>query len=151
MVLTRQLLNDYQSKEREIRRLEDKIEYYSSFVTPMEHGVVTGSMKDFPYAKCHFVLSGTNPKSDEERQTKLRQLLITLCERRDAFIDLEIEIGKAIEEIEGADLRQIIEDKYIKGLTDQEIADKMGYERSTVSHKINRYFAKIENCHNCHI
>lgn len=142
MVLTKQILIDYQSKEREIRRIEEKIAYYSSFVTPMEHGVVTGSMKDFPYAKCHFVLSGTDPKSDEARQTKLRELLITLYERRDAFIDLEIEIGKAIEEIDSPDLRQMIEDKYVKGLTDQEIADKMGYERSAVSHRINRYLSK---------
>lgn len=142
MVLTKQILADYQSKEREIRRIEEKIDYYSSYVTPMQHGVVTGSMKDFPYAQCHFVLSGTDPKSDEARQTKLRELLITLQERRNKFLDMEIDVARAIEDIDSADLRQILEDKYIKGLTDQEIAEKMGYERSAVSHKINRYFAK---------
>ena len=142
MVLTKQILADYQSKDREIRRIEEKIDYYSSYVTPMQHGVVTGSMKDFPYAQCHFVLSGTDPKSDEARQTKLRELLITLQERRNKFLDMEIDVARAIEDIDSADLRQILEDKYIKGLTDQEIAEKMGYERSAVSHKINRYFAK---------
>ena len=142
MVLTKQILADYQSKEREIRRIEEKIDYYSSYVTPMQHGVVTGSMKDFPYAQCHFVLSGTDPKSDEARQTKLRELLITLQERRNKFLDMEIDVARASEDIDSADLRQILEDKYIKGLTDQEIAEKMGYERSAVSHKINRYFAK---------
>ena len=144
MVLTKQILDDYRNKDREIRRIEDKIDYFASYVTPMEHGVVTGSMKDFPFAKCHFVLSGTDPKSDDARQTKLKELIILLQERKTHFFDLEIEVGKAIEEIESPDLRQMIEDKYVRGLTDKEIATKMGYERTTVTKRIKAFLEQNE-------
>ena len=143
MTLTKQILDDYQAKEREIRRLEDKIDYYASYVTPMEHGVVAGSRKDFPYSACHFVLSGTDPKSDDARQNKIKELLIALQERRTYFLDLEIAVGKAIEEIENAEMRQIIEDKFVKGMTDLEIAEELGYERSTVAKKIKAFLVTI--------
>ncbi len=143
MTLTKQLLDDYQAKEREIRRIEDKIAYYSSYVTPMEHGVVEGSRKEFPYSQCHFVISGANPKSDEARQNKLRELLITLQERRQYFIDIEIEVAKGIEEISNPIMRQIIEDKYVRGLTDQEIAKEMNYERSAITKKIKAFFVTL--------
>ena len=139
MTLTKQILDDYQAKEREIRRLEDKISYYAHYVTPMEHGVVKGSRKDYPYSECHFVISGANPKSDDARQKKLRELLITLQERKEYFLDLDIIIGQAIEEIADPEMRQIIEDKYIRGLSDNEIATDLGYERSTIAKKIKAF------------
>lgn len=143
MTLTKQLLNDYQEKEREIRRIEDKIAYYANYVTPMQHGVVTGSRKDFPYSQCHFVIGGADPKSDDARQKKLRELMVLLTEKREYFLNIDIEVGKGIEEIQDAVMRQIIEDKYVRGLTDMEIAKNLGYERSAVTKKIKTFFGTL--------
>lgn len=142
MVLTREILGDYQKKELEIQRLEEKIEYFASYIPPSEHGVVTGSMREFPYKQCHFVISGSNIKDNQKRQDKLKSLVIMLQERRQKFLDMEIEVGRAIEEIESEEMRQIIEDKYIKGLTDGEIAEKMGFDRSTITKRLNNFFEK---------
>lgn len=143
MALTRQMLDDYQAKEREIKRLEDKIAYYASYVTPMEHGVVAGSRKEYPYSQCHFIISGADPKSDDARQNKIKELLVMLQERKRHFLDIDIEVGKAIEEIQDAEMRQIIEDKFIRGLTDQEIAKELSYERSAITKKINAFFVTL--------
>lgn len=140
MILTKQLLTDYALKEREIKRLEDKLEYFANKIPKSEHGVVMGSMKDFPYAPVHFVLSGSDIKSDNERQERIKSLIITISERRQTFLDLEISVGEAIENISDAEMREIIELKYIKGYTDQEIAEEFGYERSAITKKLSRFF-----------
>lgn len=142
MVLTRELLTQYGKLEREIRRIEDKLEYYSHMKVPSEYGVVRGSMPEFPYAEKSFVLSGSNIKSDDERQNRLRELLIMLQERRDEFINLGIEVGIAIEQIDDMEMREIIEDKFVKGMTDQQIGDIINVERSVVSRKLTNFFEK---------
>jgi len=108
-------------------------------VIPSEHGVVRGSSKAFPYTEKSFVLSGSNVKSDKERNDKLNQLLFTLEERKKAFIDIDIEVGLAIEAIEDIEMRQIVMEKFINHLTDREIGDKIGYERSVITRKLNNF------------
>ena len=87
MNLTKELLKEYQQCENEIIRLENRIEHYANLVIPSEHGVVRGSMREYPYAEKSFILSGSNIKSDKERNDKLNQLLFTLEERKKYFID----------------------------------------------------------------
>ena len=142
MVLTRELLTQYGKLEREIRRIEDKLEYYSKLQVPSEYGVVKGSAKNFPYTEKTFVFSGSDVKSDEARQHRLRELLVLLQEKRNNFIELGIEVAFAIEEIDDIEMRQIIENKFINGMTDQQIGDIIGVERSVVSRKLTNFFEK---------
>jgi len=135
-ILTRENLEKYSRMEREIRRIQRKLEYYQDHPLVSEHGMVKGSMSQYPYAEKHFEISAPNVKSDRERQKKIRQLMVDLMARQKEYEDFELEIDIAIEDIPDLDLRQIIQYKYIEGLTDQEIADEMGYERSTISKKI---------------
>lgn len=145
MNLTKELLKEYQQCENEIIRLENRIEHYANLVIPSEHGVVRGSMREYPYAEKSFILSGSNIKSDKERNDKLNQLLFTLEERKKYFIDLDIQVGLAIESIENAEMRVIFVDKFINHLTDAEIADKFGYERSCISKKITKFLKDSQN------
>lgn len=142
MTLTKELLNEYALCERELKRLEEKIEYFASYVTPSEHGVVMASMQDYPYARTHIVLSGSDVKKDDARQEKIRQLIITLQERREQFLLLEVEVGKAIEDISDVEMRTIIEDTYVKGLSQSEVANHLGYTQSAIAKKISRFFDK---------
>lgn len=143
MTLTKELLNEYALCERELKRLEEKIEYFASYVTPSEHGVVMASMQDYPYARTHIVLSGSDVKKDDARQEKIRQLLITLNERKEIFLSIELEVGKAVESINDTEMRTIIEDCYVKGMTHKEIADELGYTSSAITKKINRFLEKL--------
>lgn len=139
MELTKALLKEYQNRENEIIRIENRIDHYTHLVIPSEHGVVRGSMKDFPYAEKQFVLSGSDIKSDKDRNDKLNQLLFTLEQRKREFIDIDIEVGLAIEAIEDVEMRQMIFEKFINHLTDKEIGEKIGYERSVITRKINNF------------
>ena len=137
-ILTRQLIDEYQNKRREINRLKGKITYYANLTPKSEHGVVTGSMKDFPYKQCHFVISGSNIKDDRAQADKLKSLMITLRQRESELDEFEDLIWAGIAHVENPEARQILEFKIIKGMTDSRIAKEMHCERSTITKKIKK-------------
>jgi DNA-directed RNA polymerase specialized sigma24 family protein len=140
MTLTRELLNQYSSTAKELKNINRKIDYYLNIVDTSEHGVVKGSMKEFPYAQKHFVLSGSSVKSDNERHEKIMQLLVKLQEQKQKYEDLVVDIGLAIEDVPEPEMNSIFFLKFVEGKTDKEIADTLGYERSTITKKIGAYF-----------
>jgi DNA-directed RNA polymerase specialized sigma24 family protein len=140
MTLTRELLNQYSSTAKELKNINRKIDYYLNVVDTSEHGVVKGSMKEFPYAQKHFVLSGSSVKSDNERHEKIMQLLVRLQEQKQKYEDLVVDIGLAIEDVPEPEMNSIFFLKFVEGKTDKEIADTLGYERSTITKKIGAYF-----------
>lgn len=140
MVLTRKVLEDYVHLDREIQLLEQKLDYYASKQVKSVHGVVQSSMKSYPYAQTHIVVSGSDIKSDMEYQARLRQKIITLAEKKRRFDKLELEIDDAIEQIEDLEMKQIIEMRYLWGFTDEEIGNELNLERSTVTKKVKRFF-----------
>lgn len=142
MVLTKALLVEYNQTLKDIEIVNRKIDYYSKMVVKSEHGVVTGSMKEYPYAEKHFVLSGSDIKSDVERQEKLKQLLIDLSAKRQKYDELILDIGIEIEKIKDEEMGGILFMKYVQGLPDAEIAKVMGYERSSISKKIKSFLAQ---------
>lgn len=144
MVLTRKELEDYMFCESEIDRLERKIDKFSRKQPRMEHGVVKGSMPEFPYAECHFTLSGSDSVDEASYQRQLRQLLVTLQQRKAEFERKQVEIGAAIENINDPFMRQVIEYKYVQRMTDAEIGDLIGAERSTISKAIKNFFEKSQ-------
>ena len=136
MKLTKEMLERYTYAHNEIERLSRKIDRFSKKVVPSEHGVVKGSMRDYPYAEKHFVISGSDVKSDANYQKELKQLIINLREKQKEYEALDIEVGNAIEEIENPEVRQIVEYKYVYRMTDAEIAETLGVERSTITKKL---------------
>lgn len=142
MILTKEILEQYGLLGKELKRLEEKLEYYSNYQLPSEHGVVKGSMKDFPYAETHFVLSGSDIQKDDELQTKIRQLLITVRQKREELLLMQIDIETEIENIPDIEMRQIIESHFIKGKTYREIGAEMFIDYSAVSKKITNFLEK---------
>ena len=135
-MITKKDLENYNLIQREIKRIERKLEYYKLHPLTSEHGVVTGSMKSFPYAEKHFVLSAPNVKSDRERKKQVQQLTFTLIQRKQELEELKFAIDVAIEEIDDMELRQIVQMKYIDEMKDSDIADELGYERSSITKKL---------------
>lgn len=107
-------------------------------------------MGGFPYAECHFVVSGANVKSDEERKKQIRQLTIDLKGNEQLFEDMKLDIEI---DIENSDVLTIEEQtmlrlKYIDRLTNSQIGQELGYDGSTVSRKIDKIIKKCEVAHN---
>lgn len=145
MVLTRKILENYLNIEHEIKRINRKLNYYSRHPLSASHGVVKGSMGSFPYAQCHFVVGSPDVKTSNDRHNRIMQLMVELGEKKNQYEDLQLEIDMAIEEIADLEIRQILQLKYIERWTDEEIGEELGFERSTVSKKLTKYFDSLEN------
>lgn len=140
-ILSRELLEKYNAIEREIKRINRKLDYYAMHPVAAVHGVVAGSRKSFPYSQRHFVVSGSDVKSDEKRKQKIQNLMIELQNRKREYEEMQIEIDIAIEEIEDIEMRQILQYKYIDRMTDFEIGQELGYDRSSISKKLTEFFS----------
>ena len=139
MKLTREVLAQYVYLESEIKRLDRKMDYYKKNPIKSEHGVVSGSMNSFPYAQCHFVISGPNVKSDSERKKIINQLLIDLEGNKQLYVDMKLDMDVAIEEIEDAEIRIILQHKYIDRWTDERIAKEINCSRRDIGYKIDKF------------
>lgn len=144
IALSKSIFIDYANAKKDLERVENQLERYSKMQPHSEHGVVKGSMTEYPFAEKHFVLSGSDVKSDEAIQQKIAQAIITLRENENRYIELIVDVDMAIENIPDMQMRTILHEKYYNGLTDKQIADKLGFERSTVTKKISEFFKNID-------
>ena len=148
MKLTREYLATYIYLESEIKRLRRRIKYYENNPLTSEYGIVKGSLQQFPYTECHFVVSGANVKSNEEREKAIRQLLIDLKGNEQLFEDMKLEIECYLEKLppEEVEIKHILALKYIDRVSENDIANKLGYERRSIGKKIDRFLIKqLEN------
>lgn len=150
MVLSKENMEKYSKLENEIKRINKKLDYYANNPIRGSHGVVKGSMNRFPYAECHFVVGAPDVKSTEERNKKVQNLVIALSSAKKEYEDFQLDIDTAIEAVEDLEMRQILEYKYIERISDSKIANILGYDRSTISKKLDRFFEK-QVSHNSHL
>ncbi len=141
MKLTREYLATYTYLESEIKRLRRRIKYYENNPLTSEYGIVKGSLKQFPYTECHFVVSGANVKSNEERGKMVRQLLIDLKGNEKLFEDMKLEIECFMEGLgpEFLEMKQILYYKYIECKTSVNIAKILNYDVSMIKKKIDKF------------
>lgn len=149
MVLSRENMEKYLKLENEIKRINRKLDYYANNPVSGQHGVVRGSMGDFPYAQCHFVVGAPDVKTTDERHKKVQNLVIELSQRKKEYEDFQLEIDFSIEDIDDIEMRQILQYKYIDRMTDSEIGEILGYDRSTISKKLEKFFDN-QLSHNSH-
>lgn len=150
MKLTREYLATYTYLESEIKRLRRRIKYYENNPLTSEYGIVKGSLQQFPYTECHFVVSGANIKSNEERDKAVRQLLIDLKGNEQLFEDLKLEIECFLEDLppEEVEIKHILALKYVDRVSENEIANKLGYERRAIGKKIDRFLMRQVKANN---
>lgn len=139
MKLNRECLAQYVYLESEIKRLERKMDYYKNNPIKSEHGVVSGSMSSFPYAQCHFVISGPNVKSNSERKKVINQLLIDIAGNKQLYEDMKLDMDVTIEKIKDVEMRLILQRKYIERWTDEKIAKELGCSRRDIGYKIDKF------------
>lgn len=141
MKLTREYLASYTYLESEIKRLRRRIKYYENNPLTSEYGIVKGSLKQFPFTECHFVVSGASVKSNEEREKMVRQLLIDLKGNEQLFEDMKLEIECFLEKlpVEEVEIKHILAMKYVERISENEIANELGYERRSIGKKIDRF------------
>lgn len=94
--------------------------------------VVKGSTAEYPYIERHFQIEGVDYRSYERLRKKLQA---KEWELQDKLAVLE----EWLEGIEDERLYLIFRMKYRNGMTNKEIADELGYDKSRISQLINKY------------
>lgn len=142
MVLTKQVLEDYQKLGRELERINKKLDYYANTPLKATHGIVKGSAKGFPYTERRIEVGAPSIADTKQREQKVRELMIQLGNRKKEYEQMKFDIDIAIESIEDMEMRQILQYRYIDEMTIMEIGELLGYDRSTISKKIDRFLEK---------
>lgn len=147
-MITREYLAQYIYLESQIKAMDRKLRYYEKHPLMASHGVVKGSMGGFPYAQCHFVVSAPEMKSDEERKNKISQLLINLAGNKQLYEDMKLDIECFVESISDLEMKTIMQLKFVDNLPLDKIGDKLGYDKSSISKKIDRFLKSCEDSTN---
>lgn len=145
MLITREYLAQYTYLDSQIKRMRRQMKKYKERKINAVHGVVSGSMSNHPFIERHIVVSGSeiSIKSNEERRQKINQLLVELKSNEQLYEDMKLDIELFIEEIKDLEMKTILQRKYVDGATDIEIGNELGYERSTISKKIDKFLNEI--------
>lgn len=150
MIITREYLANYVYLESRIKSIRRRLRYFEQHPLTASHGVVKGSMNGFPYTAKHFVVSGAEVKSDTERNQTVSQLIVDLKRNEQLFEDMKLDIEMFIENSENLNIEEqtILRLKYIDRFTDEQIGSELGYDRSSISKKIDKIIEKCEVSHN---
>lgn len=133
-------LEQFRDKTREIKILENRIKEIQQEADECVSDTVKASSQSFPYTQHTVRITGIDIKK-QKRINNVKEKLI----RRKASLyrDLE-EVESFIENIEDSKTRQIVELRYIKGMSWNMVAQKVyGYPAGDTARKrIKRYFKK---------
>ena len=147
--ITRDFFTNYVYLESRIKSIKRRLRYFETHPLTTEHGIVKGSMNRFPYTECHFVVSGVRSKSREERENVVNQLVTDLKRNECVFEDMKLDIESFLENTEVLTMGEqtVLRLKYVDGFTDEQIGEELGYDRSTISRKIDKIVKKCEDAH----
>lgn len=120
---------------KEVEIEQQKLDNFKFEPESYQEDVVTGSDSEFPYGKHHFKIRGYGSVEYPKRKQALREKISRI---KDEIAEVE----RFIESVEDVETRNILTMYYELGMTHEQIADEYGYERSTVTKKINDFWAK---------
>jgi len=139
MYLTKEFFANYKYLGSMVKSMERRLKYFENHPLVSEYGVVKGSMSTFPYAQCHFVVSGASVKSSEERENAIKQLILDLKANKQLYEDMKLEIERFIFDNPDLTLEEqtILRLKYIENWSYEKIGSELGYDKSVISRKVD--------------
>ena len=140
--MTADFLEKYTLLEPEIKRIKRRIEYYQKNPLSSVHGVVKSCTREAPFRETHMIISGSEVKSSEQRENQVQQLLADLSANECVYEDMKLEIEMYIESIEDLEIKSIMKMRYVDGMRFDKIGERLGYDRTSISKKINKYLAE---------
>lgn len=139
--MTKKLLESYLANKRIIERNRAKIEEERFKELPAYIGNVKGSAPEFPYTEQRFSVYMIDPLEEQKSIERIKKLQENLerakeeCQRVELFI----------EEIQDVKIREIFTYRYLDGLKQQEVAEKVGYTQARVSQLIGLQLNNLYN------
>ena len=115
------------------------MQYYKDNPPTAYVGKVQASNKEFPYQRTSVEVSGCEIKDRRAWKQKQYELITKLHNERAELEQMKLEIDIFLTTIFDSRDRLIFEYLYRDGMTQQEVADKLFLDRSTVSKIVDRY------------
>ena len=140
--MTKELLNNYRYLDEVIKKDEAKLQYYKDNPPSAYIGKVQASNKEFPYQRTSIEVSGCDIKDRRAWKEKQYMLITKLHNERAELERMKLEIDIFLTTIFDSRDRLVFEYLYRDGMTQQEVADKLFMDRSTVSKIVDRYLGK---------
>lgn len=140
--MTKELLNNYRYLDEVIKKDEAKLQYYKDNPPSAYIGKVQASNKEFPYQRTSIEVSGCDIKDRRAWKEKQYELITKLYDERAELEQMKLEIDIFLTTIFDSRDRLVFEYLYRDGMTQQEVADKLFLDRSTVSKIVDRYLEK---------
>ncbi len=131
--VTKKELEQYKSLQREIENLECRIDKLREKEIEVVSGKVKASMVDFPYTEYRVGVLVEEPKASTERDSLISKYRFRIKQARTLSNNIEMFINS----IDDSKKRQILQYRYIDGMSVQKIADKMCYTKGRISQLIS--------------
>lgn len=134
MEMTRERLKQYKSLLKEIESLDRDIDKLRdrTLNIPTVFGKVTASSHDFPYIPTRLTVQMDDPREADmiTRRIRIKE------KRKSEAAQLALEIEQFIAGIPDSTDRQILDMVFLKGKTQQETGDSVGYSKGRISQRI---------------
>ncbi len=140
--MTKKLLRQYRYLGEIIRKDEEKLKYYKQNPPNAYMGTVQSSNREFPYQRKSVEVCGCEVKDRKIWKQKQYELIKKLHEERARLERMKMEVDMFLTTIYDSRDRLIFEYLYRDGMTQQEVAEKLYMDRSTVSKVVDRYLEK---------
>lgn len=140
--MTKEKLKQYRYLSELIRKDEEKLQYYKDNPPSAYVGKVQASNKEFPYQRTSVEVSGSDVKDRRAWKQKQYELIVKLHNERAELEQMKLEIDIFLTTIYDSRDRLVFEYLYRDGMTQQEVADKLFLDRSSVSKIVDRYLER---------
>ena len=137
--MTEAELNQYRAIKNEIEDLTFRIKQLEQMRAPMTSDCVKGSSKHFPYIEQRFFITGIDQEEYEKRKRWIKELQRKRNNKLAELIEMECSIHDFIYTIPDSEVRQIFIFRFVDGLSQEDIGQKLHMDRSGISKRITKY------------
>jgi hypothetical protein len=137
--MTKEQLCEYRELQKEIKRLQARLDKLKDNKRGYVADVVKGSSIEFPYTEHPIFVEGFDA---EKKQTSINRYKEILSKRISKSVDKSLEIAEFICNIESVKIRTIFEYRYYDLMTFQAVSQKMGWQDESTSREIHDKYLK---------
>lgn len=142
--MTEKELIQYRAIKNEIEDLSFRIKRIEEMGAQIITDRVKGSSKHFPYIEKYYYVSGVDSEENDKRKKWIIELQKRRNKKLEELLEMECRIHDYIYMIPDSEIRQIFTFRYIDGLSQEEIGEKLHMDRSGVSKRITKYLGKVK-------
>ena len=141
MLMTKEELSEYRELQKEIKRLQKRVEKFKNVNYDRLSDTVTGSSIEFPYTQHSIKIEGFD---SEKRNNNIKKLTNVLSGQIERSQNKTVEIAEFICSIESVKVRTIFEYRYYDLMTWQQIAFMIGCTSEAHPRNIHdEYFKRL--------